>query len=97
MTCQTVIDIPVAEGKYEELRGWLRQILPDSRAFHGSVSVEVYRDQNDPSSVVLLEKWNSRADYDAYLAWRGETGMIEQLSAFMDGELRIRVLDPAGV
>ncbi|MFT3661437.1 MAG: antibiotic biosynthesis monooxygenase family protein [Gordonia sp. (in: high G+C Gram-positive bacteria)] len=97
MTCQAVLAITAKEGKYDELREWLVKILPDTRGFQGCVSVEFYRNQDDPQDLVILEKWNSRADYEAYLAWRTEEGILGELGEFIDGELTVRYFDPMGV
>lgn len=54
----------------------MREALVDTRAFEGNESIEVYADQENPVLVVLWEKWRARSDYDAYLAWRMETGLM---------------------
>ncbi len=36
--------------------------------------------------IVLWERWDSRPDYEAYLSWRMETGFMEALGPFMEGD-----------
>jgi quinol monooxygenase YgiN len=44
----------------------------DTRGFQGCRRVEVYRSIKDPTRFMLLGEWESREDYDRYLAWRAE-------------------------
>jgi hypothetical protein len=37
----------------------------------------MYTDRDDPDQVMLLEKWATSENYDAYLAWRIEAGLME--------------------
>jgi quinol monooxygenase YgiN len=97
MTCQAVLEITVKDDKYDQLREWLVKILPDTRGFKGNVSVEFARNQDEPKDVVILEKWDTREAYEAYLAWRSETGILTELGEFIDGELKVRYFDPMGV
>ncbi|GIR37137.1 MAG: hypothetical protein CM15mP49_25220 [Actinomycetota bacterium] len=39
-------------------------------------------DQDNPDRIILWEKWETRENYEAYLAWRTETGMFEGLEPF---------------
>ncbi len=46
------------------------QMLPDTRAFKGCRSVNCYRSNDDANKIILIEEWDSKTDYEAYLAWR---------------------------
>ena len=43
--------------------------------------------------MVLVEEWDSAEDQQAYMAWRVETGLIEAVAPFMQGELVTRTYD----
>ena len=67
--------------------GFLELLLPalaDTRAFEGCESIETYVDQDNPDHIFLWEKWATRENYEAYLAWRMETGMMELIAPYMD-------------
>lgn len=90
MSHTAVVEFPCNEGKGAELLATLKVALVDTRAFAGNEGIETYSDQDDPDLVVLWEKWATRADYEAYLAWRMETGLMDVLAPFMDtSKLRI--------
>jgi quinol monooxygenase YgiN len=67
-----------------ELLGWLRGILPATRAGEGCVSVSVTRHQDDPNNFAFVERWDGRAHYARYFAWRGETGILKTLATLVD-------------
>lgn len=90
MSHTAVVEFPCHPGKGKELLDTLRVALADTRAFEGCESIETYSDQEEPDRVMLWEKWATRANYDAYLAWRMETGLMDVLAPFMDTQtLRI--------
>jgi quinol monooxygenase YgiN len=97
MTCQAILEITVKDGCYDELRKWLIKILPETRGFDGNVNVEFVRNQDDPSKLLMMEKWETREHYERYLAWRVEVGTIDELSTMIDGELQVRYFDFIGL
>jgi len=56
-------------------------VLKDTRAYEGCLSLSVVQDQADPTHVVLVERWESAAGHHSYMAWRAETGSLEALAA----------------
>ncbi|HJP15847.1 MAG TPA: antibiotic biosynthesis monooxygenase [Acidimicrobiales bacterium] len=76
---------PCKEGVGTELLSVLLVALADTRAFEGNVSIETYVDQDNPDRIFLWEKWETRENYEAYLAWRMETGMMDMLGPLLDG------------
>jgi quinol monooxygenase YgiN len=69
------------------------QGLVATRAFEGCESVEVYTDADNPDTIVLWEKFATRADHEAYLGWRVETGMIDFLGSILASDLQVTYLD----
>ncbi|WIE75163.1 antibiotic biosynthesis monooxygenase family protein [Curtobacterium sp. MCSS17_007] len=48
----------------------IRDTLAQTAAFPGNESLEVLVDDTDPLHLVVLERWTTAADHDAYVAWR---------------------------
>ncbi len=95
MSHSALVEFPCNAGKGKELLELLSGALADTRAFAGCESIEVYTHHDDPDRIILWEKWAARENYDAYLAWRTETGLMDALGPFMDtSNLRIANLDP---
>ncbi|MFC9735075.1 putative quinol monooxygenase [Streptomyces roseolus] len=97
MTCHVIFKMTVQDGRFDDLRSWFVEQLPGTRAFEGNVSVEVVRDQDAPNTVVFMEKWDSRKNFEDYLAWRTETGVVAELADMLDGDIDFRYHDSLGV
>lgn len=97
MTCQVILEITAKDGTYDDMRKFFIEILPDTRAFEGCVSVDFVRNQDNPNQLLIMEKWNTRQDYERYFAWRGETGVLDKLGSMIDGEPQLRFFDAVGV
>ena len=69
------------------------QGLVATRAFEGCESIETYTDADNPDTIVLWEKFATRANHEAYLAWRIETGMLDMLGSILASDLQVTYLD----
>ena len=74
MSILVVLELEAVEGKADDMIGVLRRHLGDTRARPGCEGVTVHQDQDRPTSIVLVERWATRADDDAYRAWRAGEG-----------------------
>ena len=86
------LEMPVKPDMLEEYLNILKGALVETRSYKGCRSVTTLVDQ-ETSSVVLVEEWDSAEDQQAYLAWRVETGLIDAIAPFMQGELVTRTYD----
>jgi quinol monooxygenase YgiN len=68
-----------APGKAQEVDDLLVSILPDTRKFTGCRFVHAYRHRTDPNRVILIEEWDSVAEYETYFAWRNSSGTLQPL------------------
>lgn len=59
-------------------------ILADTRAFDGSLGLEVLRDTADPARLVVVERWQSMAHDEAYRAWRATPEGASNLGDLLD-------------
>jgi quinol monooxygenase YgiN len=84
MSVRVVAEFPAAPGKLAELTAALKVALPDTRGFEGCEEVESLLDA-DRETIVLVERWRSFEDYDRYLGWRVETGMLDLFDALLAG------------
>jgi quinol monooxygenase YgiN len=60
----------VRPEKVEAARARYAELLPVTRAYDGCEGVTLHLDQDAPGKLLLLERWASRAQYEAYVAWR---------------------------
>ena len=85
MSHSALAEFPCNPGKGREfLEQAMLPALEETRAFDGCESIETYVDADNPDHVILWEKWASREQYEAYIAWRMATGFVEVVAPFMD-------------
>ena len=66
----------IVEGTVKEMDAFealLLKELPATRSYEGCEGLTVHRNMDEPANVVLIERWETRAHYDKYLAWCDET------------------------
>lgn len=97
MAIQVTIDMNVKDGRFDDLRNWFIKNVPGTRDFEGNITVEIARNQDDPARILFVEKWDSRANFENYLAWRDKTGVIAELLEMLDGDITFRYHDFIGV
>jgi len=65
--------------------------LPDAikatKQQQGFGDIRVVRHASEPR-VLFVETWESEADYDAYIAWRTETGSMDALGSILSAPPR---------
>ncbi len=96
MACQVLLEATIKDGCHDKLRQRFVELLPATRAYEGINSIYITKDQDNPSQIVIVELWESRAHYENYLDWRTETGVMDELATMMENPTW-RFLDNWGV
>ena len=78
MSVTITLELHARPEATEELIQLFRDTLPDTRGWDGCQDVIMHRDQDNPSHLLVIEHWDSRKHYEAYFAWRQETGDFEK-------------------
>jgi quinol monooxygenase YgiN len=93
MSVPLLVEFSVHPDRQPEFLDLLRDLLPETRAFHGCERIDIYVDGGSPGRVLLFEKWTDRGRQQAYLSWRTESGLGEQLKPFITAPPRFRFLE----
>ena len=83
MSILTVLELQAADGKADEVKAVLKKHLGDTRARPGCESVTVHQDAAQPNAILLVERWATRADDEAYRAWRAGDGAITDMAGLV--------------
>lgn len=94
MAIAVFLEVQIKPESVDEMKAFFKEILPDTRAYEGCLGIDVYGNMDDGANLVLYERWESRSHYDKYLAWRQETGVVDQLGGFLAGPPSIRYYEP---
>ena len=84
MPVTIIAEFHAAPGKLDELLATLKAVLPETRAYDGCRGLDSWLDQ-DRSTIVLTEQWDTFDHYDRYLAWRAETGVLAAAAGLLKG------------
>ena len=69
----------------------LPEILEDTAKRPGFEAIKVVRNKEDPTVVLMIERWESEQAYQDYIAWRTERGDIAGFIAVLDGEPELAI------
>lgn len=95
MSTILIVDAKLKSDKISEAVNFFAEIVPDTRNYDGCLGIDVCIDSEDAARLVLVEKWVSMDHYQKYHHWREETGVLDQIRAFLDGPPARRVLNVA--
>lgn len=93
MTLGVIMEVQTKDGNATAFEHLLASILPDTRRYPGCVSIQILRDLDNLSQYAFIEQWANRQAYDAYLAWRKETGVLDQLGLMFAVPPKLRFFD----
>jgi quinol monooxygenase YgiN len=93
MAEKMILTFPVKPTMRGDFIKILAGALPDTRAYDGCQHVEVYTVEGDVSSVNLWEVWDSRAQQQRYFDWRVQTGLLDAIGPFLQGQPTVTWVD----
>ena len=97
MTTIVIVEVKAKQGSVDDLLTTFSKFTPVARSTTGNISLDLIRDQDDPDTIILYEKWETRDHYEKYLARFEELGKREILEALIEGDASIRYFDITSV
>ena len=79
-----IVSFPAKEESLETLKEAMRRALPETRSFDGCHSVNTFIEEST-NTIHLIENWETLNHQAAYLNWRVETGLLDNLDLFLEG------------
>ena len=92
MSTTVLLEVTLKEGATEVDR-ILRETLQQTAAFPGNEALEVIIDDRAPRQYVVVEKWATSADHDAYVAWRSTPEGASRLGDIIAGPPTTRTFE----
>ena len=88
------VQLNLKPGKVEPLsKEVLENALKETRRFEGLISLELYSEQGS-DTVLILEKWKSRALNEKYREWSKTSGFGPVVAPYVTGPSVVRYFDP---
>ena len=97
MTTIVIVEVKAKRGSVDDLLTTFSKFTPVARGTEGNISLDLIRDQDDPDTIILYEKWETRNHYEKYLARFEELGKRKILEALIEGDASIRYFDVTSV
>ena len=97
MSVTVLLDLTAKPGLIEDLKNIFVEILPDTRSYDGCEGLDVKLNSDDANNLLLVERWQSRQQYEKYFAWRQETGLIDRLGPVLGAPPSVRFLEDTGI
>lgn len=93
MSLHVTLELTATDGRVGELIAVFKRHLPDTRARQGCEFVTIHQDQDKPNQILLIERWATREDDDAYRSWRAGDGAIKEMAGLVAARPVIRYFD----
>lgn len=83
------LELHFTPGAIEPFVAGLPSLLEQTRRQPGFVAIAAHRHHDDADRLILVERWNSVADYRRYLQMRIASGLFTELGAILAAPPRI--------
>ena len=95
MSVLVLLEVSLKPESVNDFASFMKNEIHHTRGFDGCNGLTIHKNQDDSSNMVIVEDWDSRQQYEKYLAWRTERGDSEKLAAFIIAEPSVRYYDNA--
>lgn len=85
MTFIALLELTLTPESLADAPEVLRETLRATRAFPGCLSIEVLRNTQDPTRILVVERWESAEADAAYRAWRATPEGASRLKTLLAG------------
>jgi quinol monooxygenase YgiN len=93
MSVLVLFEFKVKPENISDMKSYLAEILPDTRAYDGCQRIDVYFDTEDTGNMAVVEYWESRAHHEKYRAWRDRAGFLDRIGAMLAGPPSLRYFE----
>lgn len=83
---QTVSKIYVKEDQINEFIEVFRGMVDPTKKENGCIQYEMYQDEENPSTLIVLEQWGSRDDFDNHMKSEHLERILPKMGEFMRKE-----------
>jgi quinol monooxygenase YgiN len=93
---RVIVHLRAKTGEGDAMQAALMKEVPVTAARDGAIAMEAVRDLDDGEKFILIQRWRDRAAYDAYLAWRQNSGAGSGALASVLGDMSIQYCETVG-
>lgn len=93
MSVRVLVEAKVQADRMGDFTDYIASIVDGTRSYDGCSEMTFTVDQDDPTSVVFVETWESREKYEKYFAWRQESGALDKVGPMLQAPPSLRFLE----
>ena len=93
MSALVLVEAVTQPNRTEDAIRFLAGKFPETRQHDGCESLTTHLGE-DGRTIVVVQHWTSKAQFDTYFAWRQETGAFDEFVAMLEEPPSIRSFTP---
>ena len=93
MSVRVILELNINPEMADDVKAGFKDGLTDTRGFEGCEEISVIENQDDPNMVLVLEQWESREHYEAYLKWRTDRGDMDNINQISTEPYKVSYYD----
>ena len=97
MSCNLMLKVKVQPGRRDDAIALIGEKLNETRNFKGCEFVNLFTIEDEPDSLAFVQCWKSMDDYEAYVAWRTDSGEIDELAELLAAPPELTRFEETGV
>ena len=88
---QTVSKLYVMGDRVDEFLEIFRGMIEPTQKEKGYIEYEMYQDEEDPALLIVLEKWETREDFNNHLESKHFKEIVPEMMRFMSKESELNI------
>ncbi len=88
---QTVSKLYVMEDRVEEFLEVFKGMIEPTKKERGYIEYEMYQDEENPALLIVLEKWETREDFDNHLQSEHFKKIVPEMMKLMSKETELNI------
>lgn len=94
MSITVIVDLHAKPECTQLIIDRFKVALPETRSAKGCIELKANRDLDDPNHLMVIERWASREDYQAYFKSRQQSGSLDTMASRLAQPLKVIYLEP---
>ncbi|MEJ8757147.1 antibiotic biosynthesis monooxygenase [Pontibacter sp. H259] len=87
---RVILEAHIREEAVDEAKAFFLKVIPDTRIYDGCLHSNVFQHEKEPTTLLMVEDWETQEHHKKYLAWCTKTGKLRELIRFLSGPPSLR-------
>ncbi|HEY4652654.1 MAG TPA: antibiotic biosynthesis monooxygenase family protein [Pontibacter sp.] len=90
MATRVILETRIREDAVDEAKAFFQRVIPDARVYDGCLYSNMFQDEKEPTSLLMVEDWESLDHHRRYLNWCTRSGVLREMLRLMSGPPSLR-------